>query len=44
MSDKQIIVGLDVGTTKVCTIVGLRRNNQKSEIEIIGIGNHPSHG
>ena len=22
----------------------LRRNNQKSEIEIIGIGNHPSHG
>ena len=44
MSDKQIIVGLDVGTTKVCTIVGLRRSNQKSEIEIIGIGNHPSHG
>jgi len=44
MSDKQIIVGLDVGTTKVCTIVGLKKSNLKSEIEIIGIGNHPSHG
>ena len=44
MNDKQIIVGLDVGTTKVCTIVGLRKSSQKSEIEIIGIGNHPSHG
>lgn len=44
MNDKQVIVGLDVGTTKVCTIVGLRKTNQKSEIEIIGIGNHPSHG
>ncbi len=37
-----IIVGLDVGTTKVCTIVGLQHQN--NEIEIIGIGTHPSHG
>lgn len=44
MSEKQIIVGLDVGTTKVCTIVGLKKQNSNSEIEIIGIGNHPSHG
>lgn len=42
MSEKNVIVGLDVGTTKVCTIVGL--NNPNSELEIIGIGTHPSHG
>jgi cell division protein FtsA len=42
MNEKNIIVGLDVGTTKVCTIVGLQHANQ--EIEIIGIGTHPSYG
>lgn len=40
--EKNIIVGLDVGTTKVCTIVGVQHSN--SELEIIGIGTHPSHG
>ena len=40
--EKNIIVGLDVGTTKVCTIVGVR--HPSSELEIIGIGTHPSHG
>lgn len=42
MNEKNIIVGLDVGTTKVCTIVGLQHPN--SELEIIGIGTHPSYG
>lgn len=42
MNSKNIIVGLDVGTTKVCTIVGTR--NLDSELEIIGIGTHPSYG
>jgi cell division protein FtsA len=42
MNDRNIIVGLDVGTTKVCTIVGLQHSNQ--EIEIICIGTHPSYG
>ncbi len=40
--EKNIVVGLDVGTTKVCTIVGAKHPN--SELEIIGIGTHPSHG
>ena len=40
--ERNIIVGLDVGTTKVCTIVGVQQPN--SELEIIGIGTHPSHG
>ncbi len=42
MDEKNIIVGLDVGTTKVCTIVGTK--GQDSQLEIIGIGTHPSYG
>ncbi len=41
-SDKNIIVGLDIGTSKVVAIVGEVR--QDDEIEIIGIGSHPSRG
>lgn len=40
--ERNIIVGLDVGTTKVCTIVGVQQS--PSDLEIIGIGTHPSHG
>ncbi len=36
-----IIVGLDIGTTKICTIVGEARENG---VEIIGIGSFPSKG
>ena len=38
---ENIIVGLDIGTTKVCAIVG---EKTKDGIEIIGIGSHPSKG
>ena len=37
-----IIVGLDVGTTKVCAIVG--EIGDDGQIDIIGIGAHPSRG
>ena len=36
------IVGLDIGTTKVSVVVG--ESDPGGEIEIIGVGNHPSHG
>ncbi len=36
-----IIVGLDIGTTKICAVVG---EVSGSEINIIGIGTHPSIG
>lgn len=36
------IVGLDIGTTKVSVVVG--ESDINGEIEIIGVGNHPSHG
>ena len=36
-----IIVGLDIGTTKICAIVGERT---RDGVEIIGIGTHPSKG
>jgi cell division protein FtsA len=42
MNEKNVIVGLDVGTTKVCTIVGAKSSD--SDLEIIGIGTHPSYG
>jgi cell division protein FtsA len=41
MNDKQLVVALDVGTTKVCTIIG---SNQPTGTEIIGVGSHPSYG
>jgi len=41
-TDKNIIVGLDIGTSKVVAIVGELKDD--GEIEIIGLGSHPSHG
>jgi cell division protein FtsA len=37
----EIIVGLDIGTTKICAIVGELTDDG---IDIIGIGSHPSRG
>ncbi|MCC7410242.1 MAG: cell division protein FtsA [Gammaproteobacteria bacterium] len=41
-TDKSLIVGLDVGTSKVVAIVG--EIGPDAEIEVIGIGSHPSRG
>jgi len=41
-ADKNLIVGLDIGTSKVVAIVGEIKADD--EIEIIGIGSHPSRG
>ncbi len=38
---EDIVVGLDIGTTKICAVVGEISGN---EIGIIGIGTHPSIG
>ena len=40
-TDSELIVGLDIGTTKMCAVVG---EVQPDSIEIIGIGSHPSEG
>ena len=40
--DKNLIVGLDVGTSKVVAIVG--EVNEDGNIEVVGIGSHPSRG
>jgi cell division protein FtsA len=37
----KMMVGLDIGTTKICTVVGEIQNGL---INIIGIGSHPSRG
>lgn len=39
---REIIAGLDIGTTKVCLIVGQLRRDQS--IEVIGLGTSPSRG
>ena len=36
-----LIVGLDIGTTKICVIVAERTENG---VDIVGIGTHPSRG
>ncbi len=41
-SEKNLIVALDIGTSKVVAIVG--EVNAENGIEIIGIGSHPSRG
>lgn len=41
--DKNLIVGLDIGTSKVVAIVG-EVIPDSDEVEIIGIGQHPSRG
>ncbi len=41
-TDLNLIVGLDIGTSKVVAIVGEIKPND--EIEIVGIGSHPSRG
>jgi cell division protein FtsA len=40
--ESQIIVGLDIGTTKICAIVG--RKNENGKIEILGMGKSESVG
>lgn len=39
---EKIIVGLDIGTTKVCAIVG--RANQYGKVDILGMGKVAAHG
>jgi len=40
--NQEIIVGLDIGTTKICCIIGEVKGEK--ELDIIGIGRHPSTG
>ncbi|WP_456431074.1 cell division protein FtsA [Thermosulfuriphilus sp.] len=40
-TEKEIIVGLDVGTTKICCVVA---EVDDQEVNIIGLGTHPSVG
>ena len=42
MANEDMIVGLDIGTTKVCVVIGER--NSKGIIEITGVGVSPSAG
>jgi cell division protein FtsA len=39
---KEVVVGLDIGTTKVCAIVG--EVMESGQVNIVGLGQRPSHG
>ena len=40
--EPEVVVGLDVGTTKICAVVA--ESNENGEIRVIGIGTTPSKG
>lgn len=42
MAAEDLIVGLDIGTTKVCVIIG--QFNDRGQLEITGVGTTPSRG
>ena len=42
MNPDKIVVGLDIGTTKICCLVG--RRNEFGKLEILGMGKAPSEG
>ena len=42
MEESNLIVGLDIGTTKICAIVG--RRDQYGKVEILGKGKSESFG
>ncbi len=42
MSNQELVVGLDIGTTKICAIVG--RKNDFGKIEVLGMGKTESLG
>src|ERR1044071_4257 len=42
MNTSEFIVGLDIGTTKICAIVA--RKNEHGKIEVVGIGRSESLG
>lgn len=45
MSKRDVVVGLDIGTTKICCIVGeLIEKGPNPRIDIVGIGTAPSSG
>ena len=42
MKKREFVVGLDIGTTKICAMVG--RQGEAGEVEIMGVGVTPSKG
>ncbi|MFM9061058.1 MAG: cell division protein FtsA, partial [Bacteroidota bacterium] len=40
--EPEIVVGLDIGTTKICAVVG--RRNEHHKVDILGMGSAVSHG
>lgn len=44
MSDARIIAGIDIGSSKVCTVIGQVEDDSRGEINILGVSTSPSRG
>lgn len=42
MRREQFVAGVDVGTTKICVVIG--RPTERGALDVVGVGTHPSHG
>lgn len=42
MAEKNLVIGLDIGTTKICSIIGELRD--EGQVEVVGVGTSPSTG
>ena len=42
MAEQSVLVGIDIGTTKVCVLIG--ELNRNAGVDVIGIGQAPSDG
>ena len=44
MAKGDIVVGLDIGTTKICTVIGEVVEGASGRVDVLGVGVSPSHG
>ncbi len=42
--DKNLVVALDIGTSKIAALVGELDDDDQNKIEVVGFGSHPSRG
>ncbi len=44
MAEARIIAGIDIGSSKVCTVIGQIEDDNKGEVNILGVSTSPSRG
>jgi len=44
MKSDDVLMGIDIGTTKICSVITRRMADPNEPLEILGVGLHPSYG